>query len=148
MSCFPCKPLLTHQTRRVNYAVAGFSFKKGLRREADFAFAPGSHQTMGPSINYVTMTNYNFNYDLILSVMGERSNSESRDSEDFRQKFDSKTSDYIEETLKPHFGELIQFITECETLIEKGQDSKLRSYQFCLLLHSHQSIRALQLGEI
>ena len=58
MSCFPCKPLLTHQTRRVNYAVAGFSFKKGLRREADFAFAPGSHQTMGPSINYVTMTNY------------------------------------------------------------------------------------------
>ena len=52
MSCFPCKPLLTHQTRRVNYAVAGFSFKKGLRREADFAFAPGSHQTMGPSINY------------------------------------------------------------------------------------------------
>ena len=69
------------------------------------------------------------NYDLILSVMGERSNSESRDSEDFRQKFDSKTSDYIEETLKPHFGDLIQFITECETLIEKGQDSKLRSYE-------------------
>ena len=55
MSCFPCKPLLTHQTRRVNYAVAGFSFKKGLRREADFAFAPGSHQTMRPSINNVTI---------------------------------------------------------------------------------------------
>ena len=70
------------------------------------------------------------NYDLILSVMGERSSSESRDSEDFRQKFDSKTSDYIEETLKPHFGDLIQFINECEAIIEKGgQDSKLRSYE-------------------
>ena len=69
------------------------------------------------------------NYDLILSVMGERSSGESRDSEDFRQKFDSKTSDYIEETLNPHFGDLIKFITECERFIEKGEDSKLRSYE-------------------
>ena len=69
------------------------------------------------------------NYDLILSVMGEKSSGESRDSEDFRVKFNQRTSDYVEETLSPHFGDLIRFCTEAENLIEKGQEGQLRSLE-------------------
>lgn len=60
------------------------------------------------------------NYDLILSVMGEKShNIESKDSEDFRAKFNAKTADYVEEILNPHFGDLIRF---CEEV--SGDESK------------------------
>ena len=69
------------------------------------------------------------NYDLILSVMGEKSSGESKDAEDFRLKFTQKTSEYVEETLNPHFGDLIQFCSEAEAFIEKGQEARLKSME-------------------
>ncbi len=69
------------------------------------------------------------NYDLILSVMGEKSSGESKDSEDFRSKFSQKTSQYVEETLRPHFGDLIQITKECEEHLASGQTSKLASLE-------------------
>ena len=45
---------------------------------------------------------------------------ESKDAEDFRIKFAQKTAEYVEETLNPHFGDLISFCSEAEALIEKG----------------------------
>lgn len=54
---------------------------------------------------------------------------ESKDSEDFRSQFSQKTSDYVEEVLAPHFGDLIQFCKDSESLIERNEEDKLRSYE-------------------
>lgn len=69
------------------------------------------------------------NYDLILSVMGEKSSGESRDSEGFRMKFNKKTDEYIEQVLWPPFGDLIRFCVEAENLLaeNKGIPASMQS---------------------
>ena len=38
----------------------------------------------------------------------EKTSGESKESEAFRNQFGARTSEYVEEILKPHFGELVQ----------------------------------------
>ena len=54
------------------------------------------------------------NYDIILSIMSEKTNNESHEAEYFRHQFSSRISEYVEEILQPHFGELIKFVKESE----------------------------------
>ena len=56
---------------------------------------------------------------------------ESKDAEDFRIKFAQKTAEYVEETLNPHFGDLISFCSEAEALIEKGWNYMNIEYLQC-----------------
>ncbi|CAK9799755.1 Vacuolar protein sorting-associated protein 52 homolog [Anthophora quadrimaculata] len=66
------------------------------------------------------------NYDLILGVLMERTRDNSKEAESFRDQLNTRSSEYVEEILSPHFGGIIQFVKESEVMIEKGQtdDSK------------------------
>jgi hypothetical protein len=61
------------------------------------------------------------NYDLILSVHLEKGQ-EPKESDRFRTALSSRTTEYAEEILSPHFGGLIQFVKEAEHLIQAGQN--------------------------
>ena len=54
------------------------------------------------------------NYDIILSIMSEKTNGESHEAEYFRHQFSARISEYVEEILQPHFGELMQTYIQCD----------------------------------
>ena len=59
------------------------------------------------------------NYDVILSIFSERTSGESKEGEAFRVQFNKRSSEYVEEVLMPHFGDLIAFLKEAEALVEQ-----------------------------
>ncbi|XP_025835156.1 vacuolar protein sorting-associated protein 52 homolog [Agrilus planipennis] len=67
------------------------------------------------------------NYDMILTIITERTRDNSKEAENFRTKLNAKSTEYVEEILSPHFGELMQFVKECEHLIEEGQQEQIKS---------------------
>ena len=70
------------------------------------------------------------NYDIILSIMSEKTSGESQEAEYFRVHFSARTSEYVEEILQPHFGDLTKFVKEVES--QKGGDigSTSRSQEY------------------
>ncbi|KAL0273486.1 UNVERIFIED_CONTAM: hypothetical protein PYX00_006139 [Menopon gallinae] len=58
------------------------------------------------------------NYDMILSVLMERTRDHSKEAEAFREHLTNKSNEYVEEILSPHFGGIIQFVREGESLSE------------------------------
>lgn len=68
------------------------------------------------------------NYDMILNIIMERTRDNSKEAQSFRARLSSKSAEYVEEILSPHFGEMMQFVKECEHLIEKGQQHDLKKY--------------------
>ena len=54
--------------------------------------------------------------------MAEKTTGESQEADFFRVQFSARTSEYVEEILQPHFGDLIRFVKEAES--EKRLDSK------------------------
>ncbi|KOC65838.1 Vacuolar protein sorting-associated protein 52 like protein [Habropoda laboriosa] len=78
------------------------------------------------------------NYDLILGVLMERTRDNSKEAESFRDQLNTRSSEYVEEILSPHFGGIIQFVKESEIMIEKGQtdDSKRQEGKALVLVQS------------
>lgn len=66
------------------------------------------------------------NYDLVLGVLMERTRDNSKEAESFRDQLNTRSSEYVEEILAPHFGGIIQFVKQCEHLIEKEQMDEYR----------------------
>lgn len=75
------------------------------------------------------------NYDLVLGILMERTRDNSKEAESFREQLNARSSEYVEEILAPHFGGIIQFVKECEQLIEKEQHEE----------YARQERRSLQL---
>ncbi|XP_076824718.1 vacuolar protein sorting-associated protein 52 homolog isoform X1 [Clavelina lepadiformis] len=69
------------------------------------------------------------NYDMMLNVIMERTVDDSKESESFQQLLNSRTQEYVEEILAPHFGGMMAFVKECEAVIESGQTDKLGRFQ-------------------
>ncbi|KAI4465461.1 suppressor of actin mutations 2/vacuolar protein sorting 52 [Holotrichia oblita] len=69
------------------------------------------------------------NYDMILNIIMERTRDNSKEAESFRARLSTKSAEYVEEILSPHFGEIMQFVKECEHLNEKGQVEELKKYE-------------------
>lgn len=69
------------------------------------------------------------NYDMILNIIMERTRDNSKEAESFKARLSSKSAEYVEEILSPHFGEMMQFVKECEHLMEKGQAEELKRYE-------------------
>lgn len=69
------------------------------------------------------------NYDMILNIIMERTRDNSKEAESFKARLSSKSTEYVEEILSPHFGEMMQFVKECEHLIDKGQQEELKKYE-------------------
>uniref|UniRef100_A0A0N5AMR6 Vacuolar protein sorting-associated protein 52 homolog n=1 Tax=Syphacia muris TaxID=451379 RepID=A0A0N5AMR6_9BILA len=68
------------------------------------------------------------NYDMIISIFEERVTGDSKEKSAFWELQQTKISEYVEAMLKPHFGEMISFVTECEPLIEQGHTQLLIRY--------------------
>lgn len=66
------------------------------------------------------------NYDLVLNVLMEHTRDNSKEAESFREQLTSRSSEYVEEILSPHFGGIIQFVKESEHQLEKKQGDSLQ----------------------
>lgn len=69
------------------------------------------------------------NYDLVLGVLMEHTRDNSKEAEAFREQLNSRSAEYVEEILAPHFGGIIQFVKECEHFFEKEQMDELRKQE-------------------
>ncbi|VDM08749.1 unnamed protein product [Wuchereria bancrofti] len=68
------------------------------------------------------------NYDLILSVLEERITFDSKEKSSFWELKQNRINEYVELMLRPHFGDLMSFVNECEPLIEQGHKQLLIRY--------------------
>uniref|UniRef100_A0A1I7VCG2 Vacuolar protein sorting-associated protein 52 homolog n=1 Tax=Loa loa TaxID=7209 RepID=A0A1I7VCG2_LOALO len=68
------------------------------------------------------------NYDLILSVLEERVTFDSKEKSSFWELKQNHINEYVLLMLRPHFGDLMSFVTECEPLIEQGHKQLLIRY--------------------
>jgi len=69
------------------------------------------------------------NYDMVLGILMERTRDNSKEAESFRGHLNTKSTEYVEEILSPHFGGILQFVKEGETLVEKGQGDELKHHE-------------------
>ena len=56
----------------------------------------------------------------------ERTKDNSKESESFRELLAVRTAEYVEETLSPHFGALMQFVRDAEAMVERGDSEALK----------------------
>uniref|UniRef100_A0A914HU87 Vacuolar protein sorting-associated protein 52 homolog n=1 Tax=Globodera rostochiensis TaxID=31243 RepID=A0A914HU87_GLORO len=68
------------------------------------------------------------NYDVVLTVLNERVLAESKERGSFWELQQTKMGTYVEEVLSPHFAPLIQFVNECEPLVEQNHSQLLARY--------------------
>jgi hypothetical protein len=67
----------------------------------------------------------------------ERTRDNSEEAESFRKLLNTRSAEYVEEILSPHFGGIIQFVKEGEAPVEKGQADELKHESKCSSLLSH-----------
>lgn len=60
------------------------------------------------------------NYDMILNVLLEHTRDNSKEAETFRQHLSTRSTEYVEEILSPHFGGIMTFVKDMELQIEKN----------------------------
>lgn len=72
------------------------------------------------------------NYDLVLGILMEHTRDNSKEAEAFREQLTNRSSEYVEEILSPHFGGMIQFIKECEQMVEKEQVKQFCAWSRCV----------------
>ncbi|CAH1644873.1 unnamed protein product [Spodoptera littoralis] len=69
------------------------------------------------------------NYDMILSILMERTRDNTKEAESFREQLQARSSEYVEEILSPHFGGLIQFVKEGEQLLDSDKKTELANLE-------------------
>ncbi|KRZ05902.1 Vacuolar protein sorting-associated protein 52 -like protein [Trichinella zimbabwensis] len=66
------------------------------------------------------------NYDLIVSVLMEKLPGESIDAQESSKRLQAYITEYAELLLTTHFGSLVNFVYQAESLIEQGMQEKLK----------------------
>ena len=66
------------------------------------------------------------NYDMILSVLLERSKEDCKESECIKGHLSKRVHDFVDELLYPHFGAMIAFVKDCEAYIERKDEAALQ----------------------
>lgn len=69
------------------------------------------------------------NYDMILNIIMERTRDNSKEAELFKAKLSEKSGEYAEVILFPHFGEMIQYVKECEHYYETAKVKELKELE-------------------
>lgn len=69
------------------------------------------------------------NYDMILNIIMERTRDNSKEAEIFKSRLAAKSGEYAEQILFPHFGELIQYVKECEHYFENAKIKELKAME-------------------
>lgn len=68
-------------------------------------------------------------YIKLICFFQERTRENSKEGECFRELLTSRSSEYVEEILSPHFGGLMQFVKEGEALADKNQLDELKKQE-------------------
>ncbi|KAK7576041.1 hypothetical protein V9T40_012327 [Parthenolecanium corni] len=69
------------------------------------------------------------NYDLALNIITERIRNNSKEVDTFRNLLETRSVDYVEEILSPHFGGIIQYVKEGELLVEQNRLDELEKQE-------------------
>ena len=67
------------------------------------------------------------NYDLVMSILIERTKDDSKESETFREQLKSRSEEFVTLILENHFGQLIKWSKEAERKLEAGDLDGLRA---------------------
>ena len=62
----------------------------------------------------------------MLGILMERTRDNSKEAEAFREQLSARSTEYVDEILSPHFGGIMQFVKECEIMLEKEQIDDIR----------------------
>ena len=65
------------------------------------------------------------NYDMILSVLLERTKEESKESESIKLQLSKRVHDFVEELLYPNFGPMVAFVKDCEAYMDRKDEESL-----------------------
>ena len=60
------------------------------------------------------------NYDLVMSIVIERTKDDSKESETFREQLKARSEEFVSLVLETHFGHLIQWSKEAERKLDGG----------------------------
>ena len=66
------------------------------------------------------------NYDMVLSIISEHSHGESRELDSFKDLLATRSAEYVEQILQPHFGSLVKFVQDSEVHMASGNERALR----------------------
>ena len=67
------------------------------------------------------------NYDLVMSIIIERTKDDSKESETFREQLKTRSEEFVSLVLENHFGNLIQWSKEAERKLDAGDLEGLRA---------------------
>merc|ERR1719381_48507 len=67
------------------------------------------------------------NYDLVMSILIERTKDDSKESETFREQLKSRSEELVTLILESQFGQLIKWSNEAERKLEAGDLDGLRA---------------------
>jgi len=67
------------------------------------------------------------NYDLVMSIVIERTKDDSKESETFREQLKARSEEFVSLVLESHFGNLIQWSKEAERKLDAGDLEALRA---------------------
>lgn len=67
------------------------------------------------------------NYDVVMSIIIERTKDDSKESETFREQLKTRSDEFVEQILEQHFGVLIQWLKEAEKKLDKGDLESLKN---------------------
>jgi len=66
------------------------------------------------------------NYDVVMSIIIERTKDDSKESETFREQLKSRSDEFAEQMLEQHFGALIGWLKDAERKLDAGDIEGLR----------------------
>lgn len=69
------------------------------------------------------------NYDMILNIIMERARDNCKEAETFKSRLVARSGEYAEVILFPHFGELIQYVKECEHYYETAKEKEIKKLE-------------------
>ena len=67
------------------------------------------------------------NYDLVMSILIERTKDDSKESETFREQLKTRSEEFVTLILENHFGQLIQWSKESERRLDAGDLEGLKA---------------------
>ena len=67
------------------------------------------------------------NYDLVLSILIERTRDDSKESETFREQLKTRSEEFVSLILENYFGHMIQWSKDAERKLDAGDLESLRA---------------------
>lgn len=69
------------------------------------------------------------NYDMILSIILEHTRDNSKEVETFKLRLSTKSGEYVEEILKPYFGNMMKYVKDAELMLQNGNITEYKALE-------------------